>query len=270
MAIVETSWQKFLAPDSDLPPDVFFRVKSDNDEEEEHSSNKVIAGHRGLLAGVSPVFRSLLFGPWKESGEVIEVKETTFEAFDMMIKYIYKPPSSGYGSALFFSVPNTYWHGMDEEHEELKKNRIDCPKVFFDLLKLADMYEILTLKKELTTGAYHGLKITDDNVIFTAKVARNYRGIFEDISIKLLAKCLKFLLKKTTKTGEIWIRFWAMVNSNEDPEEQLQKFLDFQAKLAGTPFAKLTIPETEARAGGLYACDYDKCLYLACSGVHVR
>ena len=208
MAIVETSWQKFLALDSDLPPDVF------------------------------------------------------------LIKYIYKPPSSVYG-CWFFSSGNPYGYEDPEDRErELKKIRIECPQKFFDLLKLADMYQILSLTKELTSNAFYNLDITDDNVIFTAKVARDYRTIFEDVSIRLLAKCLKFLLAKTSRTADIWIRFWALVNRNEDPEEQLQKFLAFQAKLKHTPFASFNI--ATAKAGGLYWHSDEDCLYLACSGAHVR
>ena len=269
MAIVETRWDKFLALDSDLPPDVFFRVKSnDQDVDDKEDTNKLIPAHKHSLAGVSPVFRSLLYGPWKDAGEVVEVKETTFEAFDTMIKYIYKPPSSVYG-CWFFSSGNPYGYEDPEDRErELKKIRLECPQKFFDLLKLADMYQILSLTKELTSNAFHNLDITDDNVIFTAKVARDYRVIFEDVSIKLLAKCLKFLLAKTSRTADIWIRFWALVNRNEDPEEQLQKFLAFQAKLEYTPFARFNI--ATAKASGLYWHSDEDCLYLACSGAHVR
>ena len=44
------------------------------------------------MAGVSPVFRGMFFGPMKEEKEVIEIKETTHEAFTTMFSYVYKPP----------------------------------------------------------------------------------------------------------------------------------------------------------------------------------
>ena len=50
---------------------------------------KRIGAHRFLLDGTSPVFRSMFFGPMRETGEMVEVKETTSEAFDLMIKHIY-------------------------------------------------------------------------------------------------------------------------------------------------------------------------------------
>ena len=271
MSIVETSWQQFLAPDSEVPPDVFFLV----------GQLEPIGAHRAFLAGVSPVFRKMLYGPLKE-GEVIEVKFATPEAFNTMISYIYKPPSSG-----FLGIPDKFFprarpdslsddeeqENSDDEENPDHHNRILCPQKFFDLLDLAERYQILNMKEELTSYAFGNLAITDNNVIFTARVAKNYQQIFEDVSIKLLAKCLKFLLKKTGfRTGDIWTRFWALVNNTKDPEEQLRECVAFHERLAGTPFADLTIShalikETLDKVGG---DSYDQCLYLACSGDHVR
>ena len=87
MAIVETNWKKFLKSDSEVPPDVFFLVIGE-DEGIGKDSSRTIGAHKNFLAGVSPVFRRMLFGPLKESKDVIEVKDTTFEAFNTMILYI--------------------------------------------------------------------------------------------------------------------------------------------------------------------------------------
>ena len=88
MAIINTDWLSFLYPDSEIPPDVFFLVKADGKDEE----SKRIGAHRLLLAGTSPVFRRMFFGPMKETGEVVEVKDTTPEAFEAMINHIYMLP----------------------------------------------------------------------------------------------------------------------------------------------------------------------------------
>ena len=85
MSIAETDWQSKLSPDSDLPPDVSFLVQGENGEDRETR----IGAHKLLLAGVSPVFHGMFYGPMKETGEVV-VKETTPDAFKTMIKYI--PP----------------------------------------------------------------------------------------------------------------------------------------------------------------------------------
>ena len=50
-----------------------------------------VSAHRFLLAAVSPVFRREFFGPLATSQVVIDIKETTIEAFSMMVKYIYHP-----------------------------------------------------------------------------------------------------------------------------------------------------------------------------------
>ena len=214
-------------------------------------------------------------GPLKE-GEVVEVRGTTCEAFKTMINYIYKPPRSMWGSSKFFTDPHMYEDEDDEnfnEEENLdNQNMIRCPQKYFDLLDLAEKYEIFSMKTELTSHALETLAITNDNVIFTARVAKHYQKTFEDVGTKLLAKCLKLLLRKTSKAGDIWIRFWALVNNHEDSEEQLRECLSFQEKLAGTPFADLTIShglikETLDKVG---RGAYEQCLYLACSGVHVR
>ena len=114
MAIVETSWHKYLAANSEVPPDVFFHVK---EEEGIVDSSRSIGAHKHFLAGVSPVFRKMLFGSMKEE-DVIEVEETTYEAFNTMINYIYKPP----GSCFFPAPALPPWHledfGDDEEDDE--------------------------------------------------------------------------------------------------------------------------------------------------------
>ena len=78
VSIVDTNWQNFLAPDSDLPPDVVFRVKADDVE-------RRIGAHRLFLAGISPVFRAMFYGPMKETERVVEVKDATPAAFGTMI-----------------------------------------------------------------------------------------------------------------------------------------------------------------------------------------
>ena len=85
MSIVETDWGAFLAPDSDIRPDVIFRVEGASDEGQTHVKN--IAAHMIFLAGVSPVFMGMFYGPLKETQEIVDVKDISPEAFDNMIKH---------------------------------------------------------------------------------------------------------------------------------------------------------------------------------------
>ena len=118
MSIAETDWRSFLSPDSDLPPDVFFRVEGEDDGSGGQSHQKDIGAHRLFLAGVSPVFRGMFFGPLKESGEVVQVKETSPEAFNTMINYIYNPLGG----------------------ESFNLNHIGCPQKLFELLTVATKF----------------------------------------------------------------------------------------------------------------------------------
>ena len=178
MALQKVNWQSFLSPESDLPPDVFFLVKPEDENAE--GSGKSIGAHRLLLAGVSPVFKSMLFGPMKEVGEVIEVKETTHEAFNTMITYIYAPPLHDFT--------------LDD---------IQCPQKLFELLALSDKYEILELKT-MTSEALSSLEITNGTMIFAATVAKRYKHMFEEVCKKLLTKCLKFLFDTTSGGNDVF------------------------------------------------------------------
>ena len=176
---VASSWEEFLYPDSKIPHDVHFLARRGDEGDE-----KFIGALKVLLADVSPVFREIFFGPLKETREVIEVNDTTHEAFNTMIRYIYKPP----GSAFFPAV-------HQDGEEKLNQNAIDCPLKFFDLLYLAEKYNLKSLQWDLTSQVVD-IAITENNVILATTVAKKYQGMlpFDEISTEMLAKCLKFLL----------------------------------------------------------------------------
>ena len=184
MAIVEADWHSYLSAHSEIPPDVFFLVITEDGEEmdvdDESEEKKTIGAHRFLLAGISPVFRRMFLGPMKETGRTIEVKDTTPEAFTTMVDYIYKPAGG-----------------------EFSLNDIRCPQKLFELLAIADRYEILSLKT-LTMDALGDLPIRRENMIFTATVANNYRRLYDDVGTNLVLRCLKFLLDSTTRGGDIF------------------------------------------------------------------
>ena len=263
MAIVKTSWQKYLSPDSEIPHDVFFVVKSGIDGGD--SSNR-IGAHKVLLAGASPVFTRMFFGPMKEEREEFEVEDTTYEMFNTMINYIYQPP--GYH---FF--PSTHEDDDDDEEEYYGhaegENNLRCPQKFFDLLNLAEYYQISSLKQDLSSKVLNTLDVRKENLILAATVAKKHQGLlpFDEISTKVLAKCLRFLLQRTRsrKAGDLWSQFWAVVN---DSKESLK------SRLAGTlPVADLRISfpnPLKYELDQVGRTSYENCLYLACSGIHVR
>ena len=159
----KADWESFRSPDSEIPPDVFFLVKG-----EDGKSSK-IGAHRILLAGISPVFRRMFFGSMKETGETMEMKDTSPDTFGAMINYIYT------------RHPDDVLYG------------IGSPKILFELFALADMYDILELKTKISKSLQE-FEINHANLTYTATVASSYKGLFADISTELLMLCLKFYL----------------------------------------------------------------------------
>ena len=92
MAIVETNWSQFLKPNSELPTDVVFKVEERSEEKEEEVLTGKAVAHKLLLAAVCPVFRRHFFGDLKEETEEVVIKDTTIEAFNTMMNFIYMEP----------------------------------------------------------------------------------------------------------------------------------------------------------------------------------
>ena len=162
MAVRNANWKSFLPEESEVPPDVFFLVH------EEDGQSARIGAHRLLLAGVSPVFKRMFFGPMKETKEVMEVEDTSAQAVRAMIIYIYH---------------------KDYISEEV----LTDTSTLFELYALGDMYDILNLKTKIMVYLYD-LEVTKETLVSAATIARSYRGIFTDLSEDLMMRCLKLYL----------------------------------------------------------------------------
>ena len=108
------------------------------------------------------------------------MKETTPEAFNTMIKYLYNPQSS------IFNL-----------------DHISCAQKLFELLNLATRYEISSLAT-MTADALRNLDITRENMVFVVTVAMQYRTAFKDVSTTVLEKCLEFLYETTSGAGDVF------------------------------------------------------------------
>ena len=86
---------------------------------------------------------------------------------------------------------------------EFNLSHISCPQKLFELLDLANKYQINSLAT-LTADALKNLVITRDNMIFTATVGKNYRTAFEDVSFRVLEKCLEFLYETTSGAAGVF------------------------------------------------------------------
>ena len=159
----------------------------------------------------------MFFGPMKEPAEEIKVEETTFEALDMMIKYIYQPPGG----------------------EPYNLKLVGCPQKLFELLTLSTKYQILDLAT-MTSEALEKLPLTKGTLIFAATVANNYKSAFDDLSSKLMMRCLKFFLDTTTGGGDVL----ALMKATEEnfPEASL----DILREARNVTNATLQIPGISA------------------------
>ena len=113
----------------------------------------------------------------REEKDVIEVKNTTAEAFKNMINYIYRR-STDWRGRLDLGHGHGYW--------------ASCPQSLCELLELSERYQILDLKTEVK-GALERLNVERKNVIFTATVAKNYKMVSDEVYEMLSTKCLNFL-----------------------------------------------------------------------------
>lgn len=166
-------WDKFLSPDSKCPPDVFFICNG------EDGQIIKIGAHRLLLAGVSEVFANTFFGPMKNSEEEVEVKDTSPEAFQLLINFIYSHEARLWSDGSSGII-----------------DKITSPKLLVELFALADYYgldEKLQLKTTLMEKIKRVYKplVTRENYIESALVARNYKEIFPEMARELQMKSLQ-------------------------------------------------------------------------------
>ena len=78
MTLKHVNWEEYIfTVEPPLPYDVTFRVFSIQDE----THFEEISAHKLLLASVSQVFHTQFFGALADEQKVIEIKDTTLNAF---------------------------------------------------------------------------------------------------------------------------------------------------------------------------------------------
>ena len=177
MALAKTDWKQYRGTNSEIPPDIFFQVlrsstRNENiemEKKEEADKTNMIAGHKLLLAGASPVFRANFFGPLRMAGEVMVVKETTVEAFAALIDFIYWPPGK----------------------ETFSLKHIASFEQLCEIVEISERYQVHELKK-VAMEALEKLPISSKTVISVANVADKFK-VFPDVRNLLIDKSLSFL-----------------------------------------------------------------------------
>ena len=153
---------------SGIPCDVTFEIaEEDSTLAEGRLVKREIKAHKCILAACSSVFMHMFYGPMKETKKVIEVKETTFEAFKKMIEYVYN---------------------VDIECKEIGLQEL------YDIVNLAELYDLPKLTEELKTQM-ENIPLSMDNLMEVASTASEFSQ-FVIVSNALLMSCAKFLQKK--------------------------------------------------------------------------
>jgi len=163
-----------LLQDSEIPFDVTFQVvvaegNTVTEKGLDKGVKKVkgeIKAHKYILAASSSVFKGMFFGPMKESKDVIDVKETTVEAFKKLIEYIYQ---------------------VDIECRDISLVEL------YDIVNLAELYNIPKLTEELKIQM-ENIPLSMDNLMDVATIASEYSQ-FEEVSNCVMMSCAKFLQK---------------------------------------------------------------------------
>eukprot|EP00092_Neocalanus_flemingeri_P030410 GFUD01033010.1.p1 GENE.GFUD01033010.1~~GFUD01033010.1.p1 ORF type:complete len:276 (+),score=77.27 GFUD01033010.1:70-897(+) len=156
-----------LDPAFGIPTDVTFVI-------EDNAGGCVgkVKAHKMFLAMASPVFRTQFYGSSKDTKDVIPIKETTKEAFDAMIEFIYEIEIN--------------WE---------TKSAVDL----FYLANMASKYLIEEMG-EYVKKISETFPLTMETVVEIAATANEFCQ-FEETSTALFLHCAKFLKSQLTSVN---------------------------------------------------------------------
>ena len=151
-----------LDPASEIPFDVHFDI-----EDVDGTDLGTLGGHKNILALRSPVFKAMLFGSLKETGDHIKIKATSMFAFKTMLQYI---------------------HGVDEEWWPWS---VDIREMI-RITDLAERYNLPGLQKKILNHA-HVVQFPKDRLVEVAQLAEEFH-VYKELSETLLTACSNYLL----------------------------------------------------------------------------
>jgi len=161
-----------LDPCFGIPTDVTFEIMGYTHLQLDHSGEKEVKlgevkGHKLIIGLFSPVFKSEFFGPAKDTKDTIPVRETTLEAFEKMLEFIYSK--------------ETDWSSLTVLE-------------FYDVVNLAEKYDIPELMGHIKSQM-DNIPLSMENVMEVADSAYDFNQ-FPDVSYSLLLRCAKFIKSK--------------------------------------------------------------------------
>eukprot|EP00092_Neocalanus_flemingeri_P029670 GFUD01032217.1.p1 GENE.GFUD01032217.1~~GFUD01032217.1.p1 ORF type:complete len:287 (+),score=84.84 GFUD01032217.1:74-934(+) len=209
-------WENVLVGDPLVPFDISFRIMCQGEHDHgddvdnvasvggatalDPDSAPLIPAHKLVLGLTSPVFRTHLYGGWKEGEEqVIEVRDVTFMAFRTMVNYMYGIPLQY--SAEFLTL---------EKAREL-----------FDIVYAAKKYLIPQLTGEIVALINKAAITTNtEQVEEMVRMAEHFSHL-EEASSALLAKCEEEKENAKMEGQMIWEKENARARVATVPQEVL-------------------------------------------------
>jgi len=154
-----------LDPTCGIPPDIHFEI-----EDKEGTSLGILGGYKNIMALKSPVFKAMLYGPLKETGDQIRIKNSSMKAFQTMLTYIHDAE-------------------MDWEFEEL--DLIQRLKEVFHIADLAERYNLPGLKKKSIDYAKN-FRYPEEKLLEIASLAEQ-SDMYKEVSEALHENCVYYL-----------------------------------------------------------------------------
>ena len=154
-----------LDPACGIPPDIHFEI-----EDNEGTSLGILGGHRTIMALKSPVFKAMLYGPLKETGDQIRIKNSSMKAFQTMLTYIHDGE-------------------MDWEFEDL--DLIQGLKEVFHIADLAERYNLPGLKQKTIEYA-EDFRYPEEKLFEVASLAEQ-SAVYKEVSNALHKNCVDYL-----------------------------------------------------------------------------
>ena len=176
----QTEIVKYLDKDSELPPNIEFKIY---DRREEKVVGQLNA-HKMVLGMVSPVFRCGFFKMKNHDmvTEEIVIRDTSLPAFKAMIDMIYKKETVA-----------TILNGLDR-----------CE--MFETLNLSERYDIPSMKKDITKHLLR-LPLKKNNVVETAALAKDYSqlGGLQSTCKDVFTNCSIYLEREVRTIHELLV-----------------------------------------------------------------
>merc|ERR1719186_1865536 len=164
------AWASLISQVADqtfgIPTDVTFQVTEDDQINE-------IKAHKLILGMVSPMFKKMFFTTDvgdKRAREIV-IKETTAEAFQILIDAIY---------------------GTNSIEDSLEGKSVQD---VFEVVNLIERYQIVELNSVMEEHIAN-YPVTDDTVLMVAAEAMRYKVLFQEQAENLLLICAQFLKDK--------------------------------------------------------------------------